>query len=63
VVADFEVFRLVVLLGAQRHARAVGHNGLLRQLLALQQHRERLLAAVLFVDFLNLNSIVTEEVV
>lgn len=61
--ANLKILGLVVVLLAQGHTGAVRENGLLGQLLALEQHREREAAAVLFVDLLYLDRVVAQEVV
>ena len=50
-----QILRLVVLLGAQRHPWTMGQDGLLSQLLSLQQHREGETTAVLIIGFLDFN--------
>ena len=58
-----DVLRKVVLLFAEGHAWAVRQDGSLGELLALQELREGLAAAVLRVDLLHLHRVVAEEVV
>ena len=61
--AALDVGGRVVLLGTEGHAWAVGQNGLLGQLLALQQLREWGATVVLRVDLLDLDGVVAQEVV
>ena len=61
--ATSDVLRKVVLLFAEGHTWAVGQDWCLGELLALQELREGLAAAVLRVDFLDLDRVVAEEVV
>lgn len=61
--AALDILGLVVLNVAHVHAGAVSKDGGLGELLSLEELREGVVARVGFVDFLNLNSVVTEEIV